>query len=125
MSLQNKKLLNYHITDFIKQPVIKQTPTFLSFSFLIECCISVSLSFLITAFANFEKLIRFLWQASILYKNGENLKILIEIFSEKRVVSNVILAFLDHLKLKIFFVGQPWWWPTQSATPFQNVSIRR
>ena len=27
----------------------------------------------------------------------------------KALVSNVILAFLDHLKPKIFFVGQPWW----------------
>ena len=26
---------------FIKQPVIKQSSTFLSFSFLVECCVSV------------------------------------------------------------------------------------
>ena len=31
-----------------------------------------------------------------------------------------ILAFLDHLKPKIFFVGQPWW-PTLSA-PFFKIS---
>ena len=37
--------------------------------------------------------IRFHWQAFILYKNGENLKILIEIYRQKRIVSNVILVF--------------------------------
>ena len=65
------------------------------------------LSFLVKAFAKSEKLIRFQWQAVIVYKNGENLKMLIEIFCQKLKVSNVILAFLDHLKPKIFFVGQP------------------
>ena len=58
--------------------------------------------------------VRFHWQAFIVYKNGENLKILIEIFRQKYIVSNVILAFLDHLKPKIFFVDQPWW-PIQST----------
>ena len=47
-------------------------------------------------------------QAFIVYKNGENLKMLIEIFRQKLIVSNVILAFLDYLKPKIFFVDQPW-----------------
>ena len=32
---------------------------------------------------------------------------LIEIFRQKLIVSDVILAVLDHLKPKIFFVGQP------------------
>ena len=40
---------------------------------------------------------------------GENLKILIEILCQEVIVSNVIFAFLDHLKPKIFFVSQPWW----------------
>ena len=53
--------------------------------------------------------IRFHWQAFIVYKNGENLKILTEIFCQKLTDSNVILAFLDHLKSKIFLLGQPWW----------------
>ena len=53
--------------------------------------------------------IRFHWQAFIVYENGQNLKTLIEIFCQKLMVSNIILAFLDHLKPKIFFVGQPWW----------------
>ena len=74
-------------------------------------------------FLNFEKLIRFHWQAFIAYKNRENLKMLIEIFCQKLIVSNVILAFLGHLKPKSFFVGQPWR-PTLSATPFQNLWIR-
>ena len=47
---------------------------------------------------------------------------LIEIFCKKPIVSNVILAFLDHLKPKTFFVGQPWS-PTYSAIPFQNLWI--
>ena len=42
------------------------------------------------------------------YKNGGNLKILKEIFCQKFIVSNVILASLDRLKPKNFFVGQPW-----------------
>ena len=71
MSLQNKKMINYHIKIkyFIKQPVMKQSPTFLSFSFLIDCCISVFFCFRIKAFAYFENLIRFHWQAFISYKN--------------------------------------------------------
>ena len=47
---------------------------------------------------------------------------LIEIFCQKLVVSNVILTFLDYLKPNIFLVGQPWW-PTWSATSFQNLWI--
>ena len=58
---------------------------------------------------HFEKLIRFHRQVFIVYKTGENLKILIKIFRQQVIVSNVILAFLDHLKLKIFFADQPWW----------------
>ena len=30
-------------------------------------------------------------------------------FRQKFIVSKVILAFLDHLKPKIFFVCQPWY----------------
>ena len=109
MSRRYKRWLIIILNDFIKQPTAKQSPIFLSFSFLIACCISVFFSFLIKAFANFEKLIIFHWQAFIVYKNGENLKMLIEIFCQKHIVSNVILAFLDHLKPKILLVGQPQW----------------
>ena len=35
-------------------------------------------------------------------RNGENLKILIEIFWRKVIVSNVISAFLNHMKPKFF-----------------------
>ena len=70
------------------------------------------------AFVSFEKLIGLHRQAFIVYKNGENLKILIEIFRQKHIVTNTILAFLGHLKPKIFFVSQPWW-PTQSAPLFK------
>ena len=62
--------------------------------------------------------IRFHWQAFIVYENGQNLKTPIEIFRQKLMVSNIILALLDHLKPKIFFVGQPWW-PRQSALLFK------
>ena len=69
-------------------------------------------SFLIKAFANFEKLIRFHLQSFSVYKDGENLKMLIEMFRQKLVVSNVILAFLDHLKWKFSLSanhgGQHW-----------------
>ena len=34
------------------------------------------------------------------------MKILIEIFCQKLIISNVTLAFLEPLKLKIFFVGR-------------------
>ena len=67
---------------------------------------SFFLSFLIKAFAKSEKLIR-LYQAFSICKNGEKLKMLIEIFRQKLIASNVILAFLDHLKTAIFFVSQP------------------
>ena len=42
MSLRNKKKLLIIIwKDFMKQPVMKQSQTFLSFSFLIDYCMSV------------------------------------------------------------------------------------
>ena len=102
-------LEKWHSNMGIKQSVIKQSPTFLSFPFLIDGCIRVFFSSLIKAFVNFEKLLRYHWQAFIVYKNKENLKILIEIFCQKLMVSNVVLVFLDHVKPKTFFFGQPWW----------------
>ena len=96
------------LKDFIKQPFIKQSPNFFSFSLPIDCCISIFFSFHIKAFANFEKLMRSHWQTFIVYKNVENLKILIKVFCKNRILSNVILAFLEHVKPKVFFVGQPW-----------------
>ena len=106
MSLRNRKMINYHIKGLNKTTCYQTNSNFSQFFFphwLLHKCF---LSFLIKAFANFEKLIRFHWQAFIVYKNGENLKMLIEIFYQKLIVSNLILAFLDHLKPKIFFFGR-------------------
>ena len=91
--------------EIIKRPAIKQSPTYQFFYSLIDCCMSVFFSFVIKAFVSFEKLIIFHRQAFVLYKNVENLKVLIKIFRQKLLVSSVILAFLDHLKLKFFFLG--------------------
>ena len=41
IGLQNKKRLIFILKDFIKQPVIKQSPTFLRFFFHIDYCISL------------------------------------------------------------------------------------
>ena len=109
MSLRNKKMINYHIKGLYKTTCYKTKSDFSQFFFshwgLQKCFFSC----FIKSFANFEKLIRFHWQAFIVYKNGEKLKMLIERFCQKIIVSDVILAFLDHLKPKIFFVGLPWW----------------
>ena len=98
-----KKRLIIILKGFIKQPVIKQSPTFLSFSFLTDCCMSVFL-FPYQSVSKFWKN----W-SDFIDKNQENVKILLEIFCQKLIVSNVTLAFLDHLKPKVFFAGQPWW----------------
>ena len=103
MSLQNKKMINYRIKGLYETTCYKTKSNFSQFFFshwLLHKCF---FSFLIKAFANFEKLIRFHWQVFIVYINGENLKMLMEIICHKRIVSNVVLAFLDHLKPKIVF----------------------
>ena len=109
MSLRNKKMINYHIKGLYKTTCYKTKFNISQFFFshwLLHKCF---FSFLINAFANFEKFIRFHQKAFIVYKNDENLKVLIEIFCQKLIVSNVTLAFLDHLKPKIFFIRQPCW----------------
>ena len=59
-------MINYHfIKGLSKQPVTKQSFAVLSFSFLIDGCMSVFFSFLIKASVNFEKVIRFHQQAFI------------------------------------------------------------
>ena len=109
MSWQNKKMINYLIKELDQATCYKTKPKFSRFFFshwlLRKCFFSLSLS---KRFSSFEKLIRFHWQVLIAYKNKENLKMLIEIFCQKLVVSNVVLAFLDYLKPKTFFVDQPW-----------------
>ena len=119
MIWQSKKMINYHIKGLYKTTCYKTKSNFSQFFFSHWLLQKSFFSFLIKALANFEILIRFHWQAFIVYKYGENLKMLINIFCPNFVVSNVILAFLDYLEPKIFFITQPWW-PTQSATPFQN-----
>ena len=49
-------------------------------------------------------MVRFHQQAFNRYKYGENLKILKEVFHQKPIVSDVVLAFSDHLKAETFFV---------------------
>ena len=55
---------------------------------------------------------------NIIYKKWRKFENSERNFSPKTLVFNVILAFLDHLKPNIFFVGQPW------APSFQNIWIR-
>ena len=110
MSLRKqKKMINYHIKGFDKTTCYETESNFSQFFFshwLLHKCF---FSFLIKAFVNFEKLIRFHWLVFTVYQNGENLKMLIEIFCQEPIVSNVILAFLDYLEPENFFVGPPWW----------------
>ena len=107
------------LKDFIKQATIKQSLAILSFSFLIDCSMSVSSVFF------YQSVCKYHWQAFTGYKNGENLKILIKVFCDKLIVSGVILAFLDHVKAKIFFVIQPWWLIYSTPSPsFENLWIR-
>ena len=93
-------MINYHTKGLYKKPVIKKSPTFLSF-FSRWLLYELFPSFLVKVFSNFEKWVRFQWQVFIVYEIGENLKMQTEIFCLKRIASNVILAFLDHLKPKI------------------------
>ena len=114
-----EKMINYHVKRLCKTTYNKTKSKFLSFFFshwLLHKCL---FSFLIKVFVNFEKLIRFHWEAVTVYKNWENLKMLIEIFCQKLIVSNVILVFLDHLKPKTFSVDQPWW---ARAAPIFEIS---
>ena len=97
-SLRYKKWLVIILKDFIKQPVIKQSPQFFFSHWLLH---KSFFSFLIKTFAHFEKLIRFHWRGFIVYKNGENLEMLMEKFCQKLIVSNVILTFLGTVDKKL------------------------
>ena len=116
-------MINYHIKGLYKTTWYKGKSNFFQFFFSHRRLHQCFFSFLIKAFANFEKLIRFYWQAFIVYKNRENVKMLIEIFCQRLIVSNVIVAFVDHLKPKIFSIGNPWSL-IQSTTTFVNLWIR-
>ena len=92
MSLRNKKMINYHIKGVHKLTCYKTKANFSQFFFsdwLLHKCF---FSFLIKAFANFEKLIRYHWQDFIVYQYGVNFEMLIEIFCPKLVVFNVIFG---------------------------------
>ena len=84
------------LKNFIKQFLIAQGPTFLSFSFLIGCCMGVFL-FTYQSVCKFWKIKNISSVSFHVYENEENLKIMIEIYRQKLIVSDVALAFLDHL----------------------------
>ena len=73
MSLQNKKN-DYHIKGLYKTTCHKKKSNFCQFFFSHWLLHNCFFSFLIKAFASFEKLIRFYWQAFIAHKNGKNSK---------------------------------------------------
>ena len=52
------------------------------------------------------------------------MKILRQMFCQKRIVSNVILAFLDHLKARMVFRRPTMVADIQRPLPFQNLWIR-
>ena len=86
-------MIIYHIKGLYKITCHKTKSNFSQFFFSRWVLRKCYFSFLIKMLANFEQLIRFHWQAFIVYKNGENLKMLIEIFCQKLIVCNVILVF--------------------------------
>ena len=93
MSLRNKKMINYHIKGLSKTKTKSNFSHFFFPHWLLHKHFSLSLS------------MRFHRQVFTVYINGENLKMLIEIFCQRLIDSNVILTFLDHLKPKVFFVA--------------------
>ena len=82
-------MIHYHIKGFYKA---KTKSNFSRFFFSHWLLRKYFFSFVIKAFANFEKLIRLHWQAFTVYINGENLKMLIQIFC-KLLVSNFFWPF--------------------------------
>ena len=85
--------INCHFKGSYKITCYKTNSNFFHFFFsrwlLYECFFP----FLVKTSINFEELIRFHWQAFIIYKNRENLKILKEVFCQKPIASNVAFAF--------------------------------
>ena len=84
-SLRNKKILwtkrlikgkvvNCHFQGLHKITFeMKQIPSFFSFSSLIDCCMTTFPLFWLTAFVNFEKLIKFHMPAFIIYRKIEKI----------------------------------------------------
>ena len=102
------------INVFYKKTCHKKSPTFLSFSFLIDYYLSGFFLFPSQRVSKFWKDDKIL-----LIKIKKKLILLPETFCPKLTVSNIISAFLDYLKPKIFlFLHRA---PTP---PFKNLSIR-
>ena len=99
------KMINYHIIVLYKTTCYKKKPKFFQFFFF---SLTASEVFWLFPYQSICKFLIISLSSSFEYKNGENLKMLTEIFCQKLIVSNVILVFPDHLKPKIFYVGLPW-----------------
>ena len=109
MTLRKKK--DHYFKGLHKTTCYKTNSIFfLSFSFFSGCFVGVF-------FFPYQSVCKF-WKIDKI-PSTSNLKILIEIFRQKRIVFNVSLVFLEHLKAKILFVGQPWW-PTYSVPSFRK-----
>ena len=122
-----EKMINSHFNKLYQINCYKTKSNFSQLFFshwlLYECFYSCLIS--VCKFWKIGKILSVYWQAFIIY--GENVEILKEKFRQKLIVSKVILAFLDQLKSKFFFVGQPWWsFCVESAERplFQNLWIR-
>ena len=93
-------MINYHIKGLYKTTCYKTRSNLSQFFFshwlLRKCFFFLSLS---ERLLILKILIRSHRQAFTVYKNWQNLKILIEIFCQKLIVSSVILAFLNHWNL--------------------------
>ena len=68
MSLRNKKIINYQIKGLYRTTCYKTKSNFSQLFFSRWLLHKYFFSFLIKAFANFENLIKFNWQAFIVYK---------------------------------------------------------
>ena len=112
-------MINYHFKGLCKTTYYKTKPSYSQFFFPHWLMYESFFCFFYQSVCKYHR------QAFIGYKNGENLKILIKVFCHKLIVSGVILAFLDHVKAKIFFVIQPWWLIYSTPPPsFENLWIR-
>ena len=100
--LIEEKINNFHFEGLYKISCYKTKSTFSQYLFSHWSLYQFFSSFLLKAFVNFEILIRFHGQAFILHRNGENLKILKEIFCQKLLASIVIFVFSDIWNQKYF-----------------------
>ena len=94
MSLQNKRNMNNYQKVFIKQSIIKQSQLLSAFLFWLTT-VWVLFLFPYQRVCKFENWQDFISKLSLYIKNGENLKILIEIFRQDVIFSDISLVFLD------------------------------